>query len=881
MKKTEAIKEFFKNSGNSHLTEKYYHGMEVQVNVAKDDGQRVQGVWEGKHWVGWENPTTKERWKSFRIPWNADSEPMYQDSELRFDLAQHVEGIGMTGWDWLERKSRWVGYDFDSIINHKCGLEMEELSLIKDKILSLPYTTLVKSTSGKGIHLYIYFEEPVTTDNHNQHAALSRSILSKISGEVGYNLNNSVDVCGGILWCYHRKQEGTDGLSLLKKGELFPTSKIPTNWRDHIEVTSGKRKKIKSTSVDFDNLFSTVKMVSLDSEHLKLLNWFSLKAKKDSWWDSDHNMLVCHTWDLKKAHTDLSLKGIFNTDSSGSSMQNCFAFPNYGGVWVVRRHGLRVKEHPSWVTDPSGWTKCVFNDDADLEICVKSNNGLESVKDGYVFDKAKDGIEALGNMGVIIDIPEEYGNRRFCIKEKKNKLIISVARESRDNQLPGFLADARGHYWEIIVNNPRPRKEINPPDDLIRHCVSNNAEAGWYIFARSKWILQNKSNVQTVLLSQEGVKSNVDIEIAMSKAILNPWDLCSIPFADEYPGNRKWNKDAASILVKPENGVYSTWLSLLEHVGASLTPVVLQDSWCVQNVIKTGGEYLLCWLSSMFQNPFEPLPYLFFVGEQNTGKSTLHEAIGSFLIKKGYVRADNALLSTTGFNSEIANAVLCVVEECNLKINKEAANRIKDWVTGKTISIRAMYRNSYDCPNTTHWIQCANDKGYCPVSVGDTRIVVIRVNRLKKEIPKSALFNILKEEAPAFLKLLLNLELPVASGRLAVPCLKTYEKEEAQLYNMNDLDQFFQENIEECEGSAILWGELYTAFQDWLPHEKRGYWSNFKAARTMPMTGKIVKGKMGTNNATYICNIKFKDDSETKPTKPYTVNLSNGRLVKC
>lgn len=881
MNKTEAIKRFLSTTGNEHLTNLYYYGMEVQVNVAQDNGQRTSGVYAGKRWSGWEDPDTGERWKSFRIPWNSDSEPQYEDSEMSFDLATHVEGIGMTGWDWQEQKSRWVGFDFDSITNHKAGLTDEELALVKQKVLSLPYVTLIKSTSGKGIHIYIHFDEPIATATHTEHAALARSLLSLMSGEVGYNLSNSVDICGGILWVYHRKQEGTDGLSMVRKGVPLSLNKIPTNWKDHLLVTTGRKKLVKSISTDFDELFSTIKFVPLDGEHLALLKWLSEKGTRDNWWDSDHNMLVCHTLDLAQAHSDLGMKGIFHTDSSGSSSQNCFAFPLTGGAWVVRRHGLGVKEHPSWSSDLSGWTKCIFNAIADLESCSRSNNGIESIKDGFVFDMAKQGIQALKDVGIDIDIPEKLSTRRMCIKEKSDKLIVTVERMDSDPLLEGFLKNKKGDLWERVIKHNKPRKELSAPDNLVRHCISNGTEAGWYIFARGGWVLQNRSNVNTVLLSQDEVSNSQDVEVLMSKAILNPWEIVNIPFADEYPGNRQWNKDAAAISVAPETGPCETWLSLLGHCGSSLTDSVLANQWCIDNAIKTGGEYLLCWLASMFQRPCEPLPYLFLVGDQNTGKSTLHEAVGQLLIKRGYVRADNALLNNSGFNAEVANAVLCVVEETNLRANKEAANRIKDWVTGKTISIRAMYKNAYDSINTTHWIQCANDPTYCPVLPGDTRIMVIRVEKLRHEIPKARLFEELKKERAGFLKLVLNLDLPDAPGRLSIPCLNTLDKTELEMDSMNDLEAFLHHETKDCLGNLIRWDDFFSSFIAWLPSEKRSYWNSMKAAKLFPKKGNLCKGKHGHDNTTYIANVKFRSDKASEPTIKFKLNQHNGRLEQC
>ncbi len=50
--KTEAIKAFLMASTHRDLAERYHFGMEVQVNVAQDDGERIEGDFRGRQWHG-------------------------------------------------------------------------------------------------------------------------------------------------------------------------------------------------------------------------------------------------------------------------------------------------------------------------------------------------------------------------------------------------------------------------------------------------------------------------------------------------------------------------------------------------------------------------------------------------------------------------------------------------------------------------------------------------------------------------------------------------------------------------------------------------------------------------------------------------------------
>jgi len=84
----------------------------------------------------------------------------------------------MTGWDWQKRCSRFVAFDFDSLVSHAKGIGLSDdaLEKIKEAASSLPYVEVRRSTGGSGLHLYVYLDG-IPTQNHTEHAALARCIL--------------------------------------------------------------------------------------------------------------------------------------------------------------------------------------------------------------------------------------------------------------------------------------------------------------------------------------------------------------------------------------------------------------------------------------------------------------------------------------------------------------------------------------------------------------------------------------------------------------------------------------------------------------------------------------------------------------------------------
>ena len=128
--KTEAVKYLLNTYSYPDLAALYNSAMECQVSVAQDGGEKVEQEFKGRQYAAWTDGRTE--WKNFRIPLNANTEPQDNDGPLNFDLEAHVEGIGLTGWDFKNKVSKWCGFDFDCISGHAEGhrgkLSDEELN---------------------------------------------------------------------------------------------------------------------------------------------------------------------------------------------------------------------------------------------------------------------------------------------------------------------------------------------------------------------------------------------------------------------------------------------------------------------------------------------------------------------------------------------------------------------------------------------------------------------------------------------------------------------------------------------------------------------------------------------------------------------------------
>lgn len=862
-KVTQAIQLFLNAKKATHngadLLARWTPYMETQINVSAGLGEPVEG--KRNTWSDGLN-----EWWNIRIPKKADSEPEFRDYDLSWPLDEHAEGIGCTGWDWSARRSRWLGFDFDSITGHAAGVGVsdEQLSAVSAAAQALPYVEVRKSTGGNGLHLYVYFDEAgIPTANHTEHAALGRAVLGMMSSETGFDFASQIDACGGNMWIWHRKMSKlNEGLKLLKPSDkALAMNDLPPNWKDHIEVVQRRRSKVRVGAVNeievdpFEALANSRRIIPLDERHKAIIDALK-KTGVTVAWVSDHHLLQTHTTGLQKLVDDeqlrkeLGLQGFFRTSSHGRNPgePNCFLFPMDNGGWRVYRFGRGVSEAETWTQDKEGWTNCYFNRAPDLSIAAKAKGGIEDPEHGgFVFDTAEKAVEAADALGQKVKVPATMKGRETRLKTHKDgRLIVHVQKRDGDEGMKeaGWLAkkDKWIQVFNVQTENKKDDLGFAEYDGILRQLVTPSGEdAGWVVKANEgEWQRFSTDKVKLMLLTLGNTKS--DVELILGGAIRKSWKLVNLPFQQEYPGNRQWNLGSAQFRFQPaqldsdEVPHHPHWDRILKHCGGDLDAALKTHDWALRANIRSGAEYLRYWIACMFRDPFEPLPYLFFYGEQNSGKSIFHEAL-ALLMTKGVAAADRALTNANDFNGELANAVLCYVEEKDIsKAGASAYNKIKDWVTSKMISIRRMRTDSYTQPNTTHWVQCANHREACPVFPGDTRITMAFVPDLAEgqEIPKKILIQRLEEEAPAFMRTLMDLTLPAPEGRLRMPIVKTANKERAEESNRDPMEVFLAECCHYVPGELVPFVEFYDRFEATLSQQERGDWSKQKVIKRLP-----------------------------------------------
>jgi hypothetical protein len=762
---------------NADLVARYNPAMECQLLVKRGEPVGTGGSMYSdgtRHW--WD----------IRVPKNAKTEPHWKDYPLSWPPELYATDFGMSGWDWEQRSSKWLGFDLDSILGgHKNGLTPEQLEEVLAALRKLPYVEIRRSTRGGGYHVYVPTAD-IPTENHTVHATLARAVLAKISADTGRDFSADVDACGAILFCWSRRaSEEKRSYELLQPSTQTLTEADLPGWRATVlpPRTCKRQDAGDGTAGDgdvgdeWDELCSSFLIVKKDAEHNRILN----ELTERGWvviWNAEKNCYLTHTAGLAEVHEALGLRGIFKTTSPGTdkTRPNCFMFVRPNGAFFVVRFQTPT-EAPGWSTTANGNPCILFNAPPDVRTACLSAGAVEG-NDVYTFPHVEQAQQAASALG--LEIPD-LEDRPVNFTIEKGKLNVVAERQKKESPEGWATTERRLSLSFTLPQTSGPEYEY---DHIVRHVRNNDdgidKDGGFMVKAENgKWCPASDGRACNVLMSTGLSKGEAQTELGSIGR--HPWYEVNEPFAEEFLPNRQWNMRGARLRFSPvEPGPTPTWDRIFNHCGLGLDEAVAKDGWCQQRGILTGGDYLLWYTGRMIRFPKKKAPYLFFVSEgelgQETGKSTWARAV-NLLFARG--SADAKLALSEKFNLQLAGAVFCSLEEAAL--SREAYLRIKQWVDAPRITIRAMRRDGYSIPNYAHFTHSGNKQDNCPFELGDTRVVVIEVPPLD---PKEwldwdiDLVPALEREAPEFLGRLYALDMPEKGvKRLYLPVLVTAVKQ--------------------------------------------------------------------------------------------------------
>jgi hypothetical protein len=659
--------------------------------------------------------------------------------------------FGTSQWDWQAGLQHGVGIDIDTG-NH--GLTSEQFAAALAACERVPWLEVVHSKSGNGIHAYATFTTPVPVTSRSEQTALGNAVCVAASRVAGFPLQDAKCCAGGNMWTYAREAAPT-GFSLLKPAtQSLDPATLPPGWRDATEAGS---RKVAFAPSD----------VEIDPGHLAIEK--QIAELGPIIWQEKHRCWHIQTRVLEAAHLKHGYRGLFATNSSGSTPINGYMFPLPNSGFLVKRFG-NVTEHDSWFGDYA-----YLNVEADSQKALAHFCGSRSSK-GFVFSLSQLHMWAKA-IGVTIGVTIACDlDRTFYVNSKKDLLIVRVERRDTDESLKGW--SNMGKLWECVFPCPAPSaaqvESVLQRANCYVRALATPAESKLWIHRRDNdaWVKTSSIDANNVLKSV----GYQDPSTVLGQLRRRPYDLVFEPFKPEYLPQRRWNPGAPQFACTPAAvaGDTPTWDAIWNHLGATLDDGI--DDECRRVGITSGSQYLQLWFKIILETPAQRLPYLFFFSKENgTGKSSLGVDAATCLIANGVGEITPESLTGT-FTSELEGKVLCLIEEVNLN-RGTAYQKIKTLISSPTVNIRRMRTDPYPITNYTHYIHTAQDPTFVPVENDDMRLVIGEVPILANKIPKAEFLAGLKAEAPSMLRKLLDMQLSEASDRFWLPVLNTPAKE--------------------------------------------------------------------------------------------------------
>lgn len=675
------------------------------------------------------------------------------DAEIRVDGREERTApapleyatIGSNGRDTVTGQVHFLGIDIDAS-NHAAGHADEKVNGWVERLRPIPWLHIIRSRSGRGIHLYVFLGREIFAQNASEVYELGRALKQRIAEEAGFDFLEVVD-CAGSMMFYYSPNPGENGYQVVKAATELFTEALEPGCR-----TSDPHYRVD----DLD---------ALESEHHGIVDWFLANAKKD-FVQADPTLFKAHTTDIQAAHEALNLKGSFETVATGSgdSKPNCWLAAIPGGRFLVGQWGSDNEK--SWLKDSNGNRFCILNQPPDIDAFAEkrliARNGRNRSY-GFTKDEATEFCRDHGTE--LPDIDTDY----FAVSQSNGVLMFEVCVSKKD-ALPEHWRrkSPQRAYFSIPLKRVRPK-----PDNFVRVAYAEGGKGfGYYRSVHNNYwhesnVKDASSKLETLGYGDGAIKSILGTD--------TPYRIVNEPFAGEFPRKYEWNRGATQLAfpIADTHGNYTHWQMILDHCGEAFNEAVSNDSWCREFGVHTGADYLKLWIARLLRSPKERLPGIALYSElQNTGKSTFAASHGRLMTGNGYVNSARGL--TTDFNKQLFGCVLWDFDDVNLAGRSgELYGKIKPLMTNDRIGMCGKGETEIQVDNTLHFVHSGNAIEYFAVQSGDTRWILGEVRPLEQEIPEAILTRRLLKEAPYYLRALFDLPMPEPAGRLFLPVLDT------------------------------------------------------------------------------------------------------------
>lgn len=150
-----------------------------------------------------------------------------EDWNMDFDFSKSILAIGMNGWNVLRKTTRWISFDVDLKPPKKKGITEDRMKELVRQLADISYVNVRTSTTGTGLHLYVFMDQEVPTRNHFEHRMVMWRVLDCICQDVGDDLYEILTNGGRNHWVYHKNKQNSKSFQCIRENTThFPTERL-------------------------------------------------------------------------------------------------------------------------------------------------------------------------------------------------------------------------------------------------------------------------------------------------------------------------------------------------------------------------------------------------------------------------------------------------------------------------------------------------------------------------------------------------------------------------------------------------------------------------------------------------------------------------------
>lgn len=284
------------------------------------------------------------------------------------------------------------------------------------------------------------------------------------------------------------------------------------------------------------------------------------------------------------------------------------------------------------------------------------------------------------------------------------------------------------------------------------------------------------------------------------------------------------------------------------YLAPDLEPVEKKPTWFLKHIEylipeKTEREHFLDYFAYLIQHPGKKINHgVLVIGKQGVGKSILQRVFAQIFGESNVSAPHNENLSGS-FTGWAKHCRLVVINELMQVDKKDFNNKIKPFITERTVEIREMYKAPYQIENHMHFLAFSNHDNALYLDREDRRWLVVKCPHEKKDAAYyDALVDNIDNRCGEVLHFLQSRDVSAFRPGAAPPM--TEAKQVIVDYSKSDLEVWIEEGIE-SESSPFDTDYVTVAdIRDALPIGQRNFATHNRITKILRSFGAVSKERI-------------------------------------